>query len=73
MRQINPGDFPVGSIESRAAARARLEKRTEPVVRVTIVHIGQDGSQPLPPPSRCDWGMPVLRSLFTWVGSQESE
>ena len=70
MREINPADFPLGSMESRAAARARLEKRMEPVVRVTIVHIGHDGSTPLPPPTRCNWGDDGFAE-FIHVGSKD--
>lgn len=39
-----PEDFPLGSAESRAAARAKLERiqvdRMKNVIRVTVVHIG---------------------------------
>lgn len=47
-----PGDFPVGSLESRAAARSMLE-RTESnasriVMRIEIVHIGTGADEPLP-------------------------
>src|SRR5215472_15475729 len=36
-----PGDFPVGSVESRAAARARLEGGQQPRLRVTLIRIGK--------------------------------
>ena len=39
-----PEDFPLGSPESRAAARVKLERiqvdRMKNVIRVTVVHIG---------------------------------
>ena len=53
-----PGDFPIGSIESRAAARARLEHTKDnpgEVDHVQIVHIGHDGKMPLPLPKRIEW------------------
>ena len=41
-----PEDFPLGSPESRAAARAKLERiqvdRMKNVIRVTVVHIGRE-------------------------------
>jgi hypothetical protein len=63
-----PGDFPVGSIESRAAARAKLEHiESNPgeVIRVRVVHIGHVGKTPLPPPSRTEWpgGMTVIEHV----------
>lgn len=53
-----PGDFPICSPESRAAARAMLERaEREPgtVLRLVIVHIGHDGTEPLPAPRRIKW------------------
>lgn len=51
-----PGDFPLGSIESRAAARALGACRTETeVFRVRIVHIGHNGKDPLPLPQFIKW------------------
>ena len=48
-----PGDFPVGSVESRAAARALHEQRKQagPKIEVRIVHIGgkQAGVELRPP------------------------
>jgi hypothetical protein len=35
----SPGDFPIGSLESRAAARAALDRRTEFVYVVVIENI----------------------------------
>jgi hypothetical protein len=54
----HPGDLPTGSVESRAAARAKLEHiKSHPgeVIRVQVFHIGYDGKSPLPPPSKTDW------------------
>jgi hypothetical protein len=66
-----PGDFPIGSIESRAAARAKLEHiESNPgeVIRVRIVHIAHDGKTPLPPPSRSEW--PGRVTLIEHVASE---
>jgi hypothetical protein len=43
-REISPGDFPIGSLESRAAARAELERRSSQSVQfiVRIERIGTD-------------------------------
>jgi len=49
-----PGDFPIGSPESRAAVRAMLKRTPSTTIRATIVHIGQDGSK-LPAPERIKW------------------
>ncbi len=38
-----PGDFPVGSPESRAAARMKLEAQDEPVLMVEISRVGSKG------------------------------
>jgi hypothetical protein len=37
---LRPENFPIGSPESRAAARAMLEHYEEEVLRVVIEHIG---------------------------------
>jgi hypothetical protein len=50
---LMPGDFQVGSFQSRASARALLDRGT--VIRVRIVHLGHDGKKPLPPRPRCMW------------------
>jgi hypothetical protein len=53
-----PGNFPICSPESRAAARAMLERaEREPgtVLRLVIVHIGHDERDPLPAPERIKW------------------
>ena len=50
------GDYALGSIESRAAARAVLERmrsdRENNAIIVRIEHIGHDGKNSLPPPRR---------------------
>jgi len=37
---LRPADFPLGSVESRAAVRAMIEREEEstPVIRVVLVH-----------------------------------
>lgn len=55
---MKPSDFPLGSLASRAAARAEIERsEREPaeVISVRIIHIGHDGKQPLPLPQRRSW------------------
>lgn len=49
-----PSDFPVGSPESRAAARAMAERRIKSFIRVKIVYVGLRGSEGLPPPERIE-------------------
>ncbi len=44
-----PWDFPMGSLESCAAARAMAERKESAVFRIRIVHIGYRGSEGLPP------------------------
>ena len=46
-----PGDFPIGSVESRAAARALAEHKTEvkKVLRVEVEHMWERGPGKLPP------------------------
>jgi hypothetical protein len=53
---MKPADFCLGSIESRVAARAQLEwAKPEIVLRVRIVHIGHDGTTPLPVAQHIVW------------------
>jgi hypothetical protein len=49
-----PGDFPIGSVESRAAARALADKFVDerPVFCITIEHVGAPPGKSLPPPCR---------------------
>lgn len=55
-----PGNYALGSIESRIAARAMSERiradQEKNVILVTIEHIGHDGKDPLPQPRRIPWG-----------------
>jgi len=37
-----PADFPLGSLQSRAAARAVMEQKGRPVMRIVIEYIGRD-------------------------------
>jgi|HubBroStandDraft_4_1064222.scaffolds.fasta_scaffold487713_2 hypothetical protein len=54
-----PGNYALGSIESRTAARAMLERirsdREENAIIVRIEHIGHDQKDSLPPPRRIVW------------------
>lgn len=52
-----PGSFPIGSSESRAAARVQLERSKQPkeVIRVRIIHVGHNGKEPLPPSKSISW------------------
>jgi hypothetical protein len=45
----NPRDLPVGSVESRAAARAIVDSRKENETPIQIVLVSPDGSQRLGP------------------------
>lgn len=51
-----PGAYPMGSLESRSAARTILERmRTDQrktIILVRIEHIGYNGKEPLPPSQR---------------------
>jgi hypothetical protein len=40
-----PGDFPVGSVKSRAAARTMLEGKKEETGTITICFIAPDGRE----------------------------
>jgi hypothetical protein len=54
-----PGNYQLGSIESRTAARAMLERiqtsQQKNAIVVRIEHIGHDGTEPLPLPRRIPW------------------
>ena len=54
---IVPGDFPMGSPASRAAARSLWEMRQQSkhVIRVQYVFIGHPKDKPLPEGSRNEW------------------
>ena len=43
-----PGDYPVGSMESRAAARSILKNKPKTVIHVVFVG-GSEDREPLPP------------------------
>ena len=49
-----PSHYPIGSPESRAAARAMAERRIKSFLRVKIVCVGLRGSEGLPPPERIE-------------------
>jgi hypothetical protein len=66
--ELRPGDFPLGSIESRAAARAKLERiKVNPgdTLHIIVERIGGDGKTPLPPPERIEWegGVTVIEHV----------
>ena len=70
VRQVaRPEDFPLGSTESRAYARAVLESRKKKgmIIRVNVVYIGHDGS-PLPPTTRHEWDGGVAEIVHTADG-----
>jgi hypothetical protein len=55
---MKPSDFQLGSLASRAAARAQLERvkqGPEEVISIRVVYIGYDGKEPLPSPQRIPW------------------
>jgi hypothetical protein len=52
---IRPGEFPLGSVESRAAARVLAKEVPLDVLRVTIVHIGKRDAEGLPLPAKVNW------------------
>jgi len=55
-----PGNYQLGSVESRTAARAMLERiqtsQQKNGIVVRIEHIGYDGKEPLPLSQRIPWG-----------------
>lgn len=56
--RLKPGYFPLGSPESRAMARAQLERaEREPtqVLRIRVIHVGLDSKELLPRPQRLPW------------------
>ena len=65
-----PEDFPIGSTESRAAARAMMTREPENVFRLTVVHVGHDGKSPLPASTRSEWNGGVTEILHI-AGSGE--
>jgi hypothetical protein len=40
-----PGEYPVGSLESRAAARALVENREKSALEIQIVYVSPDGKE----------------------------
>jgi hypothetical protein len=63
---ISPGDFPVGSTASRAAARSLWEMRqqSEQVMRLKIVLIGHPKDKPLPDGWRNEWDSGVTECIY---------
>jgi hypothetical protein len=68
-----PGNYQLGSIESRTAARAMLDRiqtrQKNNVVVVRIEHIGHDGKEPLPLSQRIPWGGGVTEIIHVAGGS----
>jgi hypothetical protein len=54
---MKPSDFQLGSLASRVAARAQLErvKQGRETISIRVVYIGYDGQEPLPPPQTIPW------------------
>ena len=65
-----PSDFPVGSPQSRAAARALAEHRIRSFIRVKIIHVGRRGSEGLPPMQRMQSGDDIVE--IEHVGCNET-
>ena len=47
-KSLKPGDYPVGSLESRAAARSLIKNKPKTVIHVVFVG-GSEDREPLPP------------------------
>ena len=52
---IKPGDYPLGSLESRAAARSLAKERTEKELVIQIVYVSPDGTEKNGPVYRAPW------------------
>jgi len=54
MTDLKPGQYPLGSIESRAAARTLLENKGKPTTTIHVVFVGgsKEDRKPLPPTKR---------------------
>lgn len=68
---LRPGDFPVGSLESRAAARSmlrRIQENPGAVLRVRIVHIGCGANMPLRATTRSQWDGGLTEIVHAWDG-----
>jgi hypothetical protein len=68
-----PGNYRLGSIESRTAARAMLERiqtsQQKNAIVVRIEHIGHDGKEPLPLSQRIPWGGGITEIIHVAVSS----
>jgi hypothetical protein len=65
---FKPGDFPLGSPESRAMARAQLERserKPGQVLRIRVIHIGVDSIEPLPQAQTYPWQGGVTEIIHT--------
>jgi hypothetical protein len=71
-----PGDFPIGSIESRAAMRLQLANRRDSRRRIEIVsnvaRRGVDNAKPHMSPWS-DFGDVIMRMLYVPAGMTEEE
>jgi hypothetical protein len=64
---MKPSDFQLGSLASRAAPRAQLERakqKREEVISIRVVYIGYDGKEPLPPPQKIPWKGGVTEIVY---------
>src|SRR5215472_14468891 len=68
-----PGDFPVGSLESRAAARARLEGEKQPKIRMTLLTIGKPFQLVNSTCTRTSWPNGTLFEFVEFNGSEPTE
>ena len=64
-----PGDFPIGSLESRAAARAALE--TGECLRMVVCHIGQALDTRKSSCTRTIWPNGILFEMVELHGSSK--
>ena len=62
-----PGDFPIGSIESRAAARALAESRDESEPRLEWINDSIPRPERGPAQSPIPWVRTADGRLFRWV------
>jgi hypothetical protein len=60
-----PSDYPMGSPESRAAARAMAERKIRTRITVRIVHVGQSLIGDLATPYRIDSEDSVVEFVHT--------
>ena len=67
---LRPSDFLLGSLRSRAAARASVEHRIRSFIRLKIIHVGCSGSKKFRPMQRLRSGDDILEIVH--VGCNET-